>query len=319
MNPEKLTAFIRKEAVNLKFDLLKIAPAKKLERSSFLEKWLQTKQHGTMQWMESNLEKRMDVKKLFPDAKSVVVIAVNYYSPEKHDDDPEKAKISRYAWGKDYHKILKKKLKQLLLEIKKLDSKIDGRICVDTAPMQDKLWAVEAGIGWQGKNTNILTREMGSWIFLGELILNSELVYDSPVEDYCGSCTACIEACPTDALKPYVLDARKCISYLTIEFWDQPIPNEFKKKLENWVFGCDICQDVCPWNKFSKLTQYEEFKPHPENVNPSLSELNQLDEETFNKRFKSSPLKRAKFVNFKRNVKTLIKASESKNIDKGKR
>jgi epoxyqueuosine reductase len=204
---------------------------------------------------------------------------------------------------------MKKKLKQLLKVIQEEDNTISGRICVDTAPMQDKLWAVEAGIGWQAKNTNIINRDYGSWIFLGELVLNSELEYDKPIEDYCGHCKACIEACPTEALIPYKLDATKCISYLTIEMWDQPVPEQYHDKMENWIFGCDICQDVCPWNRFQKETVHADFQPGPGNVTPELKELQNLSEAEFKKRFKKSPVYRAKWKNFIRNVKTVIKVN----------
>jgi epoxyqueuosine reductase len=307
MDKSQLTDHFKQTALDIGFTKVGIASAKKLSHADYLTQWLKSGHHGTMHWMENYLEKRQDVTKLSPDVKSVVAVAMNYYSPQQHDDNPQSAKISRYAWGKDYHKIMKKKLKQLLREIQKEQPHVEGRICVDTAPIQDKLWAAEAGIGWQGKNTNILSRDYGSWIFLGELILNVDLDYDDPVKDYCGSCTACIEACPTDALKSYKLDATKCISYLTIEMWDNPIPQEYAGKLQNWIFGCDICQDVCPWNRFQKQTSEQDFQPDPQNVNPQLQELEKMKEEQFRKRFKKSPVFRAKYKNFIRNVKTVLK------------
>ena len=200
-----------------------------------------------------------------------------------------------------------KKLKQILIEIKKIDKSIEGRICVDTAPSMDKLWAERSGIGWQGKHTNIISKEFGSWIFLGELILNIELEYDSPIEDYCGTCTDCIDACPTDAIvEPYLLDAGKCISYLTIEYWNKPIPKELDKKLENWIFGCDICQDVCPWNRFQKTTSEKRYMPKDDNVNPKLNEIAKLSQIEFKKRFKNTPVLRTGWKNFIRNVKAAI-------------
>jgi len=301
-----ISAFIKEKATSLGFEKVGIAPAKKLERSDYLDKWLKDGYQGSMHWMENYLEMRKDVTKLFPGAKSVVAVALNYYTDHPHSKNKIHGKISRYAWGKDYHKILKKKLKQLLAEIKKIDDTIEGRLCVDTAPIQDKLWAAEAGIGWQGKNTNILTRDYGSWIFLGELVLNIELQYDKPIEDYCGNCTACIDACPTEALTSYKLDATKCISYLTIEMWDKSIPKEFVGKLENWVFGCDICQDVCPWNRFEKSSANADFQPMEGNVKPELHNLVKLSEKEFKSRFKKSPVYRAKFKNFISNVKTVL-------------
>lgn len=307
MMVSEISRIIKEAANSLGFEKVGIAPAKKLEHSDYLDQWLKAGYHGSMRWMENYLEKRKDVTKLFPDAKSVVAVGLNYYAAQKHSQDITHAKISRYAWGNDYHKIIKKKLKQLLLEIKKVDNTIDGRLCVDTAPIQDKLWAAEAGIGWQGKNTNILTRDYGSWIFLGELVLNKELAYDSPMPDHCGSCSACIDACPTQALVPYKLDATKCISYLTIEMWDMPIPKEYANKLENWIFGCDICQDVCPWNRFEKETALIDFHPAEDNIRPNLHELEKMSETQFKNRFKKSPVYRAKWQNFIRNIKAVLK------------
>lgn len=304
--PEHLAHFIKQKAIELGFEKVGIAPAQKLKHSPYLEQWLKTGYHGSMHWMENYLEKRQDVTKLFPAAQSVIAVALNYYTDHRHSENKKHGKISRYAWGKDYHTIIKKKLKKLLSEIQKVDSSIEGQLCVDTAPMQDKLWAAEAGIGWQAKNTNIINREYGSWIFLAELILNKELVYDKPVEDYCGSCTACIDTCPTEALTPYKIDATKCISYLTIEMWDKPIPQEFHGKMENWIFGCDICQDVCPWNRFQKETDHADFQPGQGNVKPALQDLQSLSEDEFKKRFKKSPVYRAKWKNFIRNVKAVI-------------
>ncbi|MCB0282579.1 MAG: tRNA epoxyqueuosine(34) reductase QueG [Calditrichaeota bacterium] len=298
---------IKEKALSLGFHKVGIASAKKLERSEYLKEWLSKGYHGQMHWMENYLDKRLDVRELYPDAKSVVAVAMNYYTPYQHSQDKKHGKISRYAWGEDYHKILKKKLKQLFVEIKSEYPGVDGRLFVDTAPIQDKLWAAEAGIGWQGKNTNILTRNYGSWIFLGELVLNAELDYDQPMLDYCGSCTACIDACPTQALEPYKIDATKCISYLTIEMWDKPIPDAYKDKLENWIFGCDICQDVCPWNRFEKPTDVESFHPQNSNEMPLLNELQALSEDVFRLRFRKSPVSRSKYKNFIRNVNAVIK------------
>jgi len=262
-----------------------------------------------MKWMEKYKDKRLDIQKLYTDAKSVISVAHNYYSPEHHSNNRKHGKISRYAWGEDYHGIIKKKLKQVLKKIKSFDNKVDGQICVDSAPAMDKLWAEKSGIGWQGKHTNIISKEFGSWFFLGELILNADLDFDKPIEDYCGTCNACIEACPTDAIvKPYVLDASKCISYLTIEYRDKPIPKEFVGKLDNWFFGCDICQDVCPWNKFKKVTKEERYLPKSENIKPELREIEKLSQDDFKKRFKKSPVYRTGWKNFIRNISTVLKS-----------
>ena len=303
----QLTVQIKKQALDMGFHKVGIAAAKPLIRSTYLEEWLKLNRHGTMTWMENYLEKRMDVTKLYPKAKTVIAVAHNYYTHHQHSNNPKIGKISRYAWGKDYHKVIKKKLKHLLKDIQTLDGSIEGRIFVDTAPIQDKLWAQEGGIGWQGKNTNIITREMGSWIFLGEIVINKELAYDQPAIDYCGSCSACIDACPTKALEAYKLDATRCLSYLTIEHRDKPIPDEVKSKMNNWVFGCDICQDVCPWNRFAVETNEDNYQPVLGNVAPDLDELNRLSEDAFKKRFNKSPVYRAKYKNFMRNVRTVIK------------
>ena len=306
-NKSQLTSQIKEKALSIGFHKVGIASAQTLEKSGYLDEWLKLNRHGTMDWMATNLDKRKDVTKLYPDAKSVISVAHNYYTNHTHSNDPAKGKISRYAWGKDYHKIIKKKLKNLLKEIQNIDSSIEGRIFVDTAPIQDKLWAQAGGIGWQGKNTNILTREMGSWIFLGEIVINKELEYDRSGIDYCGSCSACIDVCPTQALEPYKLDATKCLSYLTIEYWNQPIPEEFESRMNNWIFGCDICQDVCPWNKFAVETDEPGYQPGEGNISADLNELNRLDEEQFKKRFGKSPVFRAKYQNFIRNVRTVLK------------
>ncbi|MBN1407922.1 MAG: tRNA epoxyqueuosine(34) reductase QueG [Calditrichaceae bacterium] len=306
-NKSQLTQLIKEQTIAAGFHKVGIAAAKSLEKSTYLEKWLKLNRHGAMSWMANNLDKRKDVTKLYPDAQSVISVGHNYYTRHRHSNDPAKGKISRYAWGKDYHKIIKKKLKNLFKEIQKMDPTIEGRIFVDTAPIQDKLWAEAGGIGWQGKNTNIITRDMGSWIFLGEIIINKELEYDQPAIDYCGDCSACIDACPTKALEPYKLDATKCLSYLTIEYWDQPIPEKYAVKMHNWIFGCDICQDVCPWNKFAVETDEEAYQPGEGNAAPDLDELNQLSEDQFKKRFGKSPVYRAKYKNFMRNVRTVIK------------
>ena len=302
----QLTQEIKKRVLDFGFQKVGIAAARPLDKSGFLKQWIDSGKHGAMHWMETNLEKRLDVIKLYPEAKSVISVAHNYYTEHRHSVDISKAGISRYAWGKDYHKIIKKKLKILLNDLKKIDPSINGRIYVDTAPIQDKLWAEQAGIGWQGKNTNILNKQMGSWFFLGEIVIDKELDYDQQAVNYCGSCQACIEACPTNALEPYKIDATKCISYLTIEYRDQQIPPDLAVNMNNWVFGCDICQEVCPWNRFAAETKESGYYPDPGNISPDLEELSRLSEEQFKKRFSKSPVYRAKYKNFMRNVNTVI-------------
>ena len=300
------TDIVKQIGFQLGFHKVGIAKVQKLPHSEHLLQWLHAGKQGTMHYMENFVEKRLDIRQLYPDARSVIVVGHNYYTRFKHSNNPEDGKISRYAWGRDYHKIIKKKLKQYLRELKKIDASIDGRLFVDTAPVQERLWGVAAGLGWQGKNTNLISKDLGSFLFLGILVINRELVYDQPIQDYCGSCSACIEACPTDALQPYELDARRCLSYLTIEYWDQPIPAEFADKMQNWVFGCDICQDVCPWNRFAQPTDEAGYAPVDERlVQPALNWLASLNEDEFKKLFKKTPVMRAKYKNFMRNVKTV--------------
>jgi len=307
MNISEKTKAVKALALAAGFQKVGIAAAEVLPKSSYLADWLSQGRHGEMRWMENYLDKRLDVRKFYPDACSVIMVAHNYFSAEAHSSDSNKGKISRYAWGRDYHKIIKKKLKILLRQIKESDEKTEGRIFTDTAPIQEKLWAQQAGIGWQGKNTNSVSRDFGSWFFLGGIVINRELEYDRPAQDYCGNCTACIDACPTDALRPYKLDARRCLSYLTIEYWDLPIPAEFEDKMNNWIFGCDICQDVCPWNRRVGVSTEVGYRPLPENIAPNLSDLAALTELEFKQRFKKSPVYRAKYKNFIRNIKTALK------------
>ena len=285
------------------FDKIGITSANQPEKSKFLESWLKNKYHGEMEWMLTRKKKRMDIQDFYPGAKSVICVAQNYFVKSISTQVMDRAKISRYAWGQDYHKVMKKKLKTLVRQIQEFDPNINGRICVDTAPIMEKSWAEKAGIGWQGKHTNIISREMGSWIFLGEIVIDKVLEYDLPAEDMCGSCSRCIQACPTDAIvEPYLLDATKCISYLTIEYWDQVIPAKFKGKFNNFVFGCDICQDVCPWNKYQKETNESAYHPKNENDKTRFKELTGLNEEEFKKRFNRSPVRRTGWKNFIRNV-----------------
>jgi epoxyqueuosine reductase len=306
MFKSELTNRIKSKAIELGFDLVGIAKAEKITSDRFLKEWLQSGFQASMKWMNDRLDERLDPKKFYPAARSVISVALNYYAPDKVSNDPEVAKISRYAWGDDYHTIVKEKLKRLLNEIKIICPEAEGVCCVDTSPVMDKYWAVQTGIGWQGKNSNVITRELGSWVFLGEVLLNIELEYDAPIGDFCGTCNRCIEACPTQAIpQSYVIDSSRCISYLTIEYRGESFPKE--TELDNWIYGCDICQDVCPWNKkFSHETKYKEFTPRVENINRNLHDWLDITEDEFKKRFKESPVKRAKFTGFLRNIKQAI-------------
>jgi epoxyqueuosine reductase len=299
----EITKKIKYLARDMGFDKIGITSANQPEKSKFLEAWLKNKYHGEMEWMLTRKKKRVDIQDFYPSAKSVICVAQNYFVKSDSTQVMDRAKISRYAWGNDYHKVMKKKLKMLLRQIQEIDHNVNGRICVDTAPIMEKNWAEKAGIGWQGKHTNIISREMGSWIFLGEIVVDKVLEYDLPAEDMCGSCSRCIQACPTNAIiEPYLLDATKCISYLTIEYWDKAIPEKFKGKFNNFVFGCDICQDVCPWNKYQKETNEPAYHPKNENDKTRFKELLGLNEEEFKKRFNKSPVRRTGWKNIIRNV-----------------
>ena len=302
-DPKKITQLIKQKAYDLGFQSCGISKAEELtEEARNLEKWLSKNYNGQMQWMENHFDKRIDPRKLVDGAKSVVSFTFNYF-PEKEINST--LKISKYAYGKDYHKVLKKKLKELVKMLSEEVGDINGRIFVDSAPVMEKAWAEKSGLGWVSKNTNLLTKQTGSFFFLAELISDLELEYDGPVTDHCGSCTRCLDACPTDALyEPYKIDASKCISYLTIELKDN-IPTEFKNKMENWVFGCDICQDVCPWNRFSKHHQEEAFQANEELL--ALDNLEEITEEVFNEVFRHSPVKRTKFEGLKRNVEFALR------------
>ena len=290
------------------FNLIGFSPAKELTNEiKNLEEWLKKGYNAEMSYMEGNLEKRKNVKNILSSAKSVISLGINYYIPEEYSNDKRKGKISRYAWGKDYHVVIRKKLDRLIEELQEVDPLFEGKSYVDTGPVMDKAWAVNSGIGWLGKHTNVINKEFGSWFFIANIITNFEFNYSIPVADYCGSCRACIEACPTNAIvEEYVVDANKCISYLTIENKNE-ISERFKGKFENWVFGCDICQDVCPWNnKFSQITEHTEFYATNENKEILIDEIISLTEEKYRERFKGSPVKRAKLAGLKRNASFLL-------------
>ncbi len=290
------------------FNKVGIAGASSLEdEGPRLKEWLSRSYHGEMSWMARDVEKRIDPRQIFPHAKSVVVVALNYYTPHKHQQNPATGKVSRYAWGDDYHDVMKQKLGSLLSWIREQEPAAEGKICVDIQPTMDKAWAVRAGLGWLGKHSNVITPEHGSWVFIGELLLNLELAHDTErIEDHCGTCTLCLDACPTSAItEPYVVDSNKCISYATIELRAPELPAEVEEKLSGWLYGCDICQDVCPWNRFEASTAETRFEPRAGNVNAELNEIRNLTPETYAARFRGSAMKRAKLSGLQRNARAL--------------
>ncbi len=302
-NRKAYSELIKSEAKNLGFLFCGIAKAEFLEQEApRLEAWLKKGMHGEMQYMENHFDKRLDPRLLVDGAKSVISLGLNYYT-EDVQADPFAPKISKYAYGTDYHTVIKDKLKHLLAIINEKIGEVGGRAFVDSAPVLDKTWAQKAGLGWIGKNTNLINQKTGSFFFLAELIVDLELEYDiEPTADHCGTCTRCIDACPTEAIvAPYVVDGSRCISYLTIELKNE-IPQEFKGKMDGWMFGCDICQDVCPWNKFSVLHNEPAFTPHPELLNLTGADLNEITEDVFQKVFKNSAVKRTRFSGLKRNI-----------------
>jgi len=307
---EDNTRLIRAEAHRLGFSYVGISKAVPLdEESRRLDEWLSKGMHGKMTYMANHLAQRTHPALLVPEAKSVISLMYNYYT-EKKQNDSAAPKISMYAFGRDYHRVIKKKLRQLLKSIQQNIGGVNGRAFVDSAPVLEKAWAARSGVGWMGKNTNIIHPKSGSYFFLAELILDMELCYDGPIKDYCGSCTACIDACPTDAIvSPYVVDGSKCISYFTIELKDEAIPKEYKGRFENWAFGCDICQQVCPWNRFSTNHREPEFEPSKQFLNMTQREWEEITDDVFEKLFKHTPLKRAKFKGLKRNIE-FLKPSE---------
>tara|TARA_Y100000385_G_scaffold48844_1_gene45322 strand:- start:125 stop:1069 length:945 start_codon:yes stop_codon:yes gene_type:complete len=269
-----------------------------------LEQWLSQGHNGSMNYMERNFDKRLDPRILVPGAKSIVSLLLNYHTDQKQIDS-EAPKISSYAYGVDYHSVIKNKLKKMMKIIHREIGEVNGRVFVDSAPVMDKAWAAKSGLGWVGKNTNLISKKVGSFFFIAELILDLELEYDLPVADHCGSCTACIDACPTEALiNPYQIDGSKCISYLTIELKEN-IPSEFQGKMDNWAFGCDVCQTVCPWNRFSTPNDESAFKPQSDLLSLSKKEWEEMTESVFNTVFKNSAVKRTKFNGLKRNIKFL--------------
>jgi epoxyqueuosine reductase len=302
-NKSAYSKLIKSEAKKLGFLFCGIAKAGFLEdEAPRLESWLKRGMQGEMHYMENHFDKRLDPRLLVDGARSVISLGLNYYS-DLRQSDPDAPRISKYAYGTDYHFVIKDKLKQLLESVNEKIGEVNGRAFVDSAPVLDKAWAKKSGLGWIGKNTNLINTKKGSFFFLAELIVDIELDYDIPsTADHCGTCTRCIDACPTEAIvAPYVVDGSRCISYLTIELKNE-IPQEFKGKMDNWMFGCDVCQDVCPWNRFSVLQQEKAFEPQSNLLEMNKKDWQEITEDVFQKIFKNSPVKRTKFTGIKRNI-----------------
>lgn len=296
---------IKNEAQRLGFLQCGISKAGFLEEEApRLERWLNAKMHGEMGYMANYFDKRLDPTKLVDGAKSVITVLLNYF-PTETQKDPTAPKISKYAYGADYHHVIKGKLKELVNFINEEIGEVGGRAFVDSAPVMDKAWAAKSGLGWIGKNSNLIHPKNGSFFFIGELILDIELEPDQPIRDHCGTCTACVDACPTEAIvAPYVVDGSKCISYFTIELKDA-IPTEMKAQFDDWAFGCDVCQDVCPWNRFSKPHSEPQFNPHPDMLEMTKQDWEELTDEVFKNVFQKSAVKRTKFSGLKRNIEFL--------------
>ncbi|MGN7723333.1 tRNA epoxyqueuosine(34) reductase QueG [Chitinophaga sp. 22620] len=301
--PEQNTLLIKQKARSLGFDHCGIAKAEQLTEDAYrLEQWLQRGMHGSMQYMENYFDKRIDPRLLVDGAQSVITLLLNYFPGQMQQ--PEAPKVAKYAYGRDYHDVIREKLNTLLAELRAEIGDIQGRGFVDSAPVLERSWAQRSGLGWIGKNGNLIHKQAGSFFFIATLIVDIPLVYDGPTGDYCGSCTRCLDACPTGALvSPTVVDGSRCISYYTIELKDMLIPSDMQGKFENWMFGCDICQDVCPWNRFSRPNT--EFTPIPEILNFSTAQWEEMTEEEFRRVFAKSPLKRRKYAGIRRNLKFL--------------
>ena len=304
INKAQYSQFIKSEAKRLGFLSCGISKAAFLEEEApRLERWLNNNMNGQMSYMENHFDKRLDPTLLVEGSKSVISLLLNYYPEERQTENTYK--ISKYAYGTDYHFVIKERLKELLFSIQSEIGEVSGRAFVDSAPVLDKAWAAKSGLGWIGKNSNLLTKSVGSFYFIAELIVDLELEYDVAVADHCGSCTACIDSCPTDAIvAPYVVDGSKCISYFTIELRDN-LPAEMKGRFDDWAFGCDICQDVCPWNKFSKPHQEPLFTANRELLSMTKKDWDEITDETFKAVFKHSAVKRTKFEGLKRNINFL--------------
>ncbi|MBI4811429.1 MAG: tRNA epoxyqueuosine(34) reductase QueG [Ignavibacteriales bacterium] len=299
---------IRDKALELGFHKVGFAKVEPLfKEGEKFQDWLSHGYHGTMSWLEKNTENRINPQKILPDAKSVISVAMNYYKDDANIHNSSIGKISRYALGGDYHVVLKTRLNRLLEYIKDIEPLVKGKIFVDSGDIMEKVWMVRSGIGWRGKHSITVTKEYGSWVFLGEIVLNLELEYDRPATDLCGDCRKCIDACPTKAIiKPYVLEANRCIAYLTIEHKGK-IPSELSEKNNNWIFGCDICQEVCPWNqKKAKMTDVKEFFPNEDYYSLKLESLIKLTQRDFDRLFRDSPIKRTGLSKLKRNVRVIL-------------
>ena len=295
---------VKQQAKDIGFHLVGIAAVDDHQDQAVahLQNWLASGYQADMAWMAN--PKREDIRTYMPEVRSLISVALNYYTPQQHSENPENGKISRYGWGRDYHKVMGKKLKALSNWLRSHDDSIITRYSVDTAPIQDKVWAQRAGLGWIAKNGNLITRKYGSWVFLGEVLTNLELTPDSPHTSHCGTCSRCLDACPTDAIvKPYVVDANRCIAYHTIENRQSELPPNIADNLSGWVAGCDICQDVCPWNQsFAQETDISDFQPYPTNIQPQLNELASLDPTEWDQRFRASALRRIKPDMWRRNA-----------------
>ncbi|MFM7662765.1 MAG: tRNA epoxyqueuosine(34) reductase QueG [Bacteroidota bacterium] len=305
MKSNNYKQLIKNKATDLGFLYCGFSKADFLEEEApRLEKWLNLNYHGEMSYMANYFDKRLDPRLLVDDAKTVISLLLNYYPEEIQNS--ESPKVSKYAYGEDYHTVIKDKLREFHQFLRENIGEISGRAFVDSAPVMDKVWAKKAGLGWIGKNSNLIHPNEGSFFFIAELIIDLEIEPDGPMKDFCGTCTKCIDSCPTEAIvQPYLVDGSKCISYLTIELKDELLPNEFKGKMDNWMFGCDICQDVCPWNRFSKGTNETRFKPNPILLELTTNQWQELNEDIFNQLFKLSAVKRTKLNGLKRNIKFL--------------
>lgn len=311
--PEELTSIVKKAGLHAGFSAVGIATAEPLgqEFDGYMA-WLQRGFHATLGYMDRNYDKRADPRLILPGAQSVIVVAQNYYTPAAHDNAADNGKISRYAWGDDYHDVIPPKLEQLCQVLREHVPDVACRYYTDTGPLLEKQWAVRAGIGWQGKHSNIISRSFGSWFFLGVILTTAQLVPDTPVADFCGTCTACMDACPTGAIdSPYVVDAGRCISYWTIEAKPAvDIPPAIADNLEGWVFGCDICQNVCPWNRFQKPTDEPRFQPRHGETSLEFRAIESMVQEEFSARFRKSPVKRTKIAGLQRNARAAQKGQQ---------
>lgn len=309
----RLATALKARAGELGFLACGISRAEALDQEARdLEAWLAAGRHGTMKWMENHFDKRIDPRILVPGARSVVSVLDNYYQPIEPQDQADVGRVSRYAWGDDYHKVMKGRLFELYAWLEEAVGEVDGRVFVDSAPVMDKAWARRSGLGWLGKHTNLITQSAGSWYFIGEMVIDVPLPPDGPTTDHCGTCTRCIDACPTDAITaPYELDANRCISYLTIEYRGEELPDETAGEMGNWIYGCDICQEVCPWNRFSKPTENPGYQVRPALPETPLADWEELDVERYRELFRRSAVKRTKYAGLMRNVRNATRNREA--------